>query len=81
MTARQIRPSGRSLSLLTLVWLLAAPAALAAPIGFVASSSGLAEIQHAGNAMWTPIALDGNILLGDTIGTQRNSFVGVCRYC
>jgi hypothetical protein len=60
---------------LALTWL--APAAFAAPVGFVAAMDGLVEIQPSGDANWTPAALDSNISLGDSIGTERNSFAKV----
>ena len=64
-------------SCLLLALVLSAPGALAAPVGFVAATQGLAQIQPSGSSDWAPAALDGNISLGDTIGTERNSFMKV----
>ena len=82
MTARppeitQTRRLGRSLWLAALLLVWVAPAALAEPIGFVASIDGLVEIQHQDYSTWAPAALDGNISMGDTISTERNSFVKI----
>ena len=60
-----------------LLGLLVASPVLAAPIGFVTSVSGLVEIRHQDDSDWAPMALDGNILMGDSIGTERNSFAKV----
>jgi hypothetical protein len=63
--------------LLGLAVVLISPGAFAVPVGFVTASEGIVEIQQSGDSNWEPAAIDSNISIGDTIGTERNSFVKV----
>ena len=53
------------------------PGALAAPVGFVTSVAGRAEIQADSQASWQAAALDGAVSVGDSIRTGTNAGVEV----
>jgi len=51
--------------------------ALAAPVGFVTTLEGIAQIQPQNATTWEPAAIDGSVSVGDSIRTERNSLVKV----
>jgi len=78
ISLQRIRPARRlAPGLLALAVLLFSPGAFAASIGFITASEGVVEIQKSGDSNWLPAAIDGDVSIGDTIGTERNSFVKV----
>jgi len=52
---------------------LGASTASAAPVGFVTTVKGIAQVQAGGTATWAPAAVDGGIEVNDALRTQRNS--------
>ena len=60
-------------------WLvvLGSTAAFAAPVGFVTSLEGIAQVQPANTSNWQPAAMNGEVSVGDSVRTERGAEVEI----
>jgi len=78
MTIRvRYRPTAIRAALLGLAAAFTAVPALAAPVGFVTTLEGIAQVQRENATTWETAAIDGSVSVGDSIRTERNSLVKV----